>query len=368
MFYLLAVITGVFSIASLLPIWRHESWLIRALDFPRLQFSAVLFFCLLLQFLYLDFSQVDTWFLFLITLICLGYQICWILPFTPLFPQEVAWANDDAGESLKLIIANVKTSNRNAAALLQLLEEYRPDVLLTLETDDWWQDQLACLEADYPHTMKCPLDNLYGMHLYSQLPLSDSHVEFLVEDDKPSFHTVLEMASGRKVQAHFLHPAPPSPTENEESSERDAELLVVARSINEQQTLPILVAGDLNDVAWSITTRLFKKISGLHDPRVGRGMFNSFHAEYWFLRWPLDHLFHSHHFSVKSMRRLNKIGSDHFPIYSELIFMGRANGKSQEIDAEREEREWAKQKHREEGVSKQDVPKPGQEDSQRRGG
>jgi hypothetical protein len=43
------------------------------------------------------------------------------------------------------------------------------------------------------------------------------------------------------VRAHFLHPAHSSPTENIESSERDVELIAVAKSVCDQ---PVIVAGD----------------------------------------------------------------------------------------------------------------------------
>jgi endonuclease/exonuclease/phosphatase (EEP) superfamily protein YafD len=120
-----------------------------------------------------------------------------------------------------------------------------------------------------PYSVKCPLDNLYGIHVFSRLPLAEQEICYLVQKNVPSIHATVELPTGDKVRVHFLHPAPPSPTENTKSAQRDAELLVVARSVTESNQ-PVIVTGDLNDVAWSATTRLFRKMSGLLGPRVGR--------------------------------------------------------------------------------------------------
>lgn len=89
---------------------------------------------------------------------------------------------------------------------------------------------------------------------------------------------------------------------------------------------PSIIIGDLNDVAWSYTTTLFQRIACALDPCIGRGMYNSYHANHPLLRYPLDHVFATPEFAHVELRRLRHAGSDHFPVLAVLSFCPETAG------------------------------------------
>lgn len=309
-----AIVVIWLSFWSLIP---RDEWWIRGADFPRLQIL-VLGFIAFILFLAVDHPWSWASQLIFVGLIAaLAYQLKMVLPYTFVWKKQVKQVRQDQLDpqrQISLIVSNVLTTNTKYHLLIEKIQTLQPDLVLTLETDQVWQDALAIIEQDYPYRVPVPLDNLYGMHLYSKLKLSNTEVKFILSDDIPSIHTTATLRSGQTVQLYCLHPKPPSPTEAKNSTLRDAELLIVGDQIKDLDE-SCIVMGDLNDVAWSRTTRLFQRISGLLDPRVGRHYINTFHADYPLLRWSLDHVFHSRDFALVHMERLAHIGSDHFPIY-----------------------------------------------------
>ncbi|RYZ51610.1 MAG: endonuclease/exonuclease/phosphatase family protein, partial [Proteobacteria bacterium] len=202
--------------------------------------------------------------------------------------------------------------------LLDLIKRTAPDIVFLLEVDAQWVEVCKELKESHPYTLLNALPNTYGLAFYSRLPLTDSQINFLIEEDVPSVETTLTLKSGQKVKLFGLHPRPPRPQDGP-STKRDAELIQIAKKSKETD-LPTVVIGDLNDVAWSHTTRLFRRISGLLDPRIGRGPTPTFPVQPFFMRFPIDHIFHSRSFRIAEMRRLDDVGSDHFPLYARLSF------------------------------------------------
>ncbi len=320
-------IGGLLVLATLLPFLRSDAGFIRTFDFPRLQVAVAI---LPVIALLLAFARDASGLVLAAALVaCFAYQLTRIVPFTPLHaPQAVAAAEVTGREDrrVSILVANVLQDNTDHDALLRLVTQHDPDLVLLLETDDRWRDALAPLRARYPHAVEQAQPNTYGLLFYAKLPLEDPRIRFLLEDDVPSIRTGVVLPSGDRFTFHGVHPRPPHPGHS--SAPRDAELVMVAHEVRKTGG-PVVVAGDLNDVAWSRTTTLFQKISGLLDPRIGRGLFPTFNANWPMLRWPLDHVFFSDDFLLGRLERLPHIGSDHFPILISL-YRSEAAPKVQE--------------------------------------
>ncbi|MCE6987951.1 endonuclease/exonuclease/phosphatase family protein [Dyadobacter sp. CY323] len=344
-FKLFLEISGVcivlFSIVSII---KSDYWAFRVFEYPRLQ---KLFVNLVIIIIYSFQFQIETPLerAFIGVLIAnAGYLIFQIYPFT-FFAKKVIFKTDhaDVSNQVRIVSSNVFQDNRNTAGCLKTVQKNDPDIILLLETDQFWYKGTAALKETYPHQVLVPLENTYGMLLYSRLELVDAEVRYLVDEEIPSIKTKVRLPSGEMFDLYCVHPTPPVPGENLYSTERDKELLLVAKEVK-ASNLPSIVIGDLNDVAWSYTTNLFTKISGLLDPRIGRGFYNTFHAKIPFLRFPLDHVFCSTDFKLVSLARLENFSSDHFPILITLQYEKLASAEQEAPEPEIEDIELAEEK------------------------
>lgn len=340
-------IIGYFIVgASLTPLIRNDNWMFRIFEYPRAQ-KLFINIALLIAFPFVaEWERIHDVFFMAVLVLNSLYLFYQIFPYTVVARSQMTRStNKSEGRSLRLLVCNVYQDNRRYSDCLRRIDAEDPDIIILVETDKQWADHLAPLEDRYPYCVLNPLENTYGMVLYSRLELVNPIVKHLVESDIPSIHTAVKLSSGEQFYLYCLHPQPPVPQENPRSTERDAELLMIAKEAKSRK-MPVIVAGDLNDVAWSYTTELFMKISGLLDPRRGRGFYNTFHADHWYLRWPLDHVFCSSHFQLCDLRTLPHIGSDHFPILVELCLNTEEQNKNEEnkLSADADERREAEEK------------------------
>ena len=340
----LTLFSAVLVFFTILSLIKNDYWIFRIFDYPRLQKFVATCACLVLLIYFFD--RTDSTYIICIGAMVLNalYLAYLIAPFTLIGKKQVLRVVKIVPEqSISIMIANVYEDNTNTKGCLKEVHKADPDIVLLLETNGRWEKETEELSAKYSYNVKVPLENTYGMLLYSKLELVDAEIKFMVEEGIPSIHTKVLLKNGQHIRLFAVHPTPPVPNENPRSTERDKEMLLVA-DMAKDCDLPVIVIGDLNDVAWSYTTELFLKMSGLLDPRRGRGFFNSFHAHYPFMRFPLDHAFISTDFKLREIKRLYNFDSDHFPIFIHLQYEAEAVLQQESMEADQEDIELAEEK------------------------
>lgn len=322
--YLYIIFSYLLIITTLLPLVKNPHWVFRIFDFGKIQLFILQLLALLLSVLYGDTLTVA---LLIGTTLLNGALL---FKYTPLYKSGRVPPGPAASEPITLLSLNVYQDNRNYRKFLDLVAQINPDAVLTMESDTGWDEALKELDLRYPYSLKAPLDNTYGMHLFSRHKLRTGKIHYFVADDLPSMEAEFESEQGRVYKVYALHPPPPSPTEEETAKERDGDLLSVAKAIRKDKEIPTVAIGDFNCVAWAQASRLFVKTSELVDPRIGRGFISTFHAKYKLLRFPIDQVYHSADIFVEDLKTLPNVDSDHLPLLFRFV-IDRQNDSQEEL-------------------------------------
>ncbi|MEM7687472.1 MAG: endonuclease/exonuclease/phosphatase family protein [Pseudomonadota bacterium] len=341
---------AVFIIAtSLSSLITSDEWWVRMWDFPRIQLAVL---ALIFSIVLFIFERGTALLLACALAVCGVWQTSRVSLYTPFVSPEMEFATpdpiDNAGEvnaagllaptCFSMLAYNVQQSNRDYARSLAMLEREDPDIVVLFETDQAWLDALEPVLARYPERAARPLANKYGLAFATRLPVLKKSIQALAEHDTPSVFVTLK--AERTFQIIGLHPRPPKP--GQDTDERDAELVIAARYA-QTQNMPVLALGDFNDVAWSDTSSLFKRLGGFLDPRIGRGVYATFPSNMTWLGWPLDHVFATPEFTLAELRVLENTGSDHRAILARLCLAddGYAEGNATPARVDNDDREDA---------------------------
>ncbi|WP_254879541.1 hypothetical protein [Pseudoalteromonas sp. McH1-7] len=116
MTWIIASLSVVILVATLLPLAKHPHWSVRAMEFPRLQLVTMTAVALMLCIAFFKLSLLSVITMFVLTA-CLCFQLWWILPYTPLWPVEVKHATSNT-QTMSILTANVLQTNRQFSLLL----------------------------------------------------------------------------------------------------------------------------------------------------------------------------------------------------------------------------------------------------------
>mgnify|MGYP001812015127 CR=1 FL=1 len=222
-----------------------------------------------------------------------------------------AGAEAAAGSSeLKVLYANVLSSNREHDRLLALIQHEQPDIVALLETSSQWLDALKVLQVDYPYSYSAPREDNFGVTLLSRLPLSEAtHVDS-PPFGFPSIRARIDVG-GSAVTLITTHPMIPVGADN--FAARNQQLQSVEEIVTATNDDVILI-GDLNASLWDRYYRNLEDATSLRNARRGYGILPTWPTFMPLAMIPIDHVLVSERIGIADIRTGPRIGSDHLPL------------------------------------------------------
>ena len=297
-----------FNIAGLLPL---ENIAIDIFSHFKFQYILINIFFLFL-FVYLSFQNRK----FLICSFVSLILICFNFAEVTVYLGKSDIVQSDG--SIKIALFNVLTKNNKYNQLKLIINEQKPDIIILQEVDDVWLENIKELKNDYPYFLEYSrLDN-FGIALYSKFPLRNSKIETWTDYEVPVITAEIK-SNGNILKIYGVHTLPP--TGNEYFRVRN-EMLSKINELFSNNKYPLIIAGDLNTSAYSISYKKYIKSSNLKDAQILaktlKGTWNAKHFP--FMRISLEHVLVSPEIKVQSFDIGKNFGSDHLPVFVDLSF------------------------------------------------
>jgi len=236
-----------------------------------------------------------------------------LVPRTGLLPPSAA-PGPSAVPSVRVVLLNVHTGNREFGRVRDFLRETRPDFAVLEEIDAVWRRELEPLRDLFPHVLAEPREDNFGVMLLSRHPLAEARVVWLGEAEVPSVFARVTVG-GVALAVLGTHPLPPAGRDY--SGHRNRQLAELAPFLN-SQTGPKVLLGDLNTTPWNRHFQRLVAATGLRSSAEGRGYQASWPGAPFLLRIPLDHVLLSPELRVVRREIGPDVGSDHLPVIVEF--------------------------------------------------
>ena len=291
-------------IGTLATFFAKQFWIAEIFCHLRVQIAFALMICFFVSIIRKQAVQT------VVALVFFIVNAAWIVPyFVPQLTKPVS-------KTVKVMSANVLTSNTEYSTFIQTVGEHNPDIVVVLEVNEKWKQEIAGqLSDDYPHQNIIAKDHNFGIGVLSKLPFENIASIISPATELISLDVRFVGPTGRPLRLIATHPFPPLSQYCFET--RSQQLIELATLLDPAEDN--IVAGDFNLTPWSPVFSEVLTAGDLKDASVGFGIAATWHAFPTFIGGiQIDHILISRSLTSINHTVSQAYGSDHRAVIVEI--------------------------------------------------
>ena len=230
----------------------------------------------------------------------------------PLFYGKATGRHDE--DTVEVFYANVNSQNKRKSKLISYLRRDMPHLVILIEINQSWVQELKSLESIYPHSKLIVQEGNFGLGVLSQTAMKVERVFVDRENLIPALILKVKTLIG-EVNVAALHAFPPLGDYG--TLMRNQYLSSLSHQLRDFDR-PLLVCGDFNTTPWSASFQAFLKTSGLKLSAIHPAP-QTWPAVPFVPKIPLDHCL-SGGLNMINYEVGQDIGSDHLPLLLKIAF------------------------------------------------